>query len=90
MTKASSLERWLTLFVFIGSALVYLSLILQSAMVFLIGELICLALAPFVLWFERARIRGWWNARGKCPHCGHCLQNVKGDCPGCGYKRIVV
>jgi hypothetical protein len=87
--KASSLERWLTILVFAGSGLVYLSLILRSFAIFSIGESICLLLAPIVLWLERARIRHWWNARGKCPDCGQDLRAAKGICPGCGYRDIL-
>jgi hypothetical protein len=86
----SSLERWLTAFVVIGGALVYLSLYLQSARVLLLGEGVCLLVAPINIWFERNQIRRWWNARGKCPECGYDLRRVKGDCPGCGHKRIVL
>jgi hypothetical protein len=86
----SPLERWLTAFVIIGAVLVYLSLYLQSALIFVIGEGVCLLVAPLNIWLERDRIRQWWNSRGNCPVCGRDLRHVKGDCPGCGYKRIVV
>jgi len=89
LPKASRLERWLTILVFAGSSLVYLSLILKSFVVFAVGELACLLLAPVVLWLERAQIREWWSDRGKCTHCGFDLDAVKGPCPGCGAKRIV-
>jgi len=87
--KFSSLERWLTVFVCLGSALVCLSLCLQSALIFVIGEGVCLFLAPLCLWLERDQIRQWWHTRWKCPVCGRGLQRVNGDCPGgCGNKRF--
>src|SRR5450432_3716844 len=61
--KLTSLHRWLTALVFVGSGLVYLSLVMQSALIFLIGELVCVITAPFVLWIERGNIRQWWDAR---------------------------
>jgi hypothetical protein len=88
--KMSSLERWLTVFVIIGAALVYLAVYLQSAIVFVVGEGVCLLVAPIQLWLERDQIRKWWNSRGKCPECGYDLRRVKGDCPGCGHKRITL
>jgi len=84
----SSLEVWLTVLVFIAAGLVYLSLFLQSALVFVIGEGACVLLAPAVLWLERGRVREWWDARWKCPNCGRTLRGVKGPCPECGHKRI--
>jgi hypothetical protein len=87
--RDSSFQRWLTVFVFVGSGLVYLSLIFKSAPVFVIGEGVCLTLAPIVLWLERGRIRQWWNARNKCPACGHARPSHKGICPGCGHKDIL-
>jgi len=79
----------LTVLVFVASGFVYLSLILKSLVVFVIGEGVCLLLAPAVLWMERERMREWWKSRGKCVECGRDLRGVKGACPGCGRKRFV-
>ena len=84
-----SLQGWLTLLVCIGAGLVYLSLAMQSLPVFLIGESICVLLAPFVIWGERRHIRAWLKSRGTCGNCGLDLRGIKGPCPGCGRKRIV-
>jgi hypothetical protein len=82
-------QGWLTVFVCAGAALVYLSLAMQSVVVFLIGELICVALAPFVLWGERRNIRSWLKSRHSCTGCGVDLRGVKGPCPTCGQKRFI-
>ena len=81
-------QGWLTVFVCAGAALVYLSLAMQSVVVFLIGESICVALAPFVLWGERRNIRAWLKSRHQCVKCGFDLRSVKGPCPTCGRKRF--
>src|ERR1700722_12706077 len=51
--KMPSLERWLTAFVIIGAVLVFPSLYLQSSLIFVIGEGVCLLVAPMNLWLER-------------------------------------
>jgi drug/metabolite transporter (DMT)-like permease len=84
-----SAQGWLTALVCAGAALVYISLALQSLVVFLIGELTCVALAPFVLWGERHNIRTWFVSRHRCPSCGFDLREVKGRCPRCGRERFV-
>jgi hypothetical protein len=86
--RTFTFERWVTSFVFVGAALVYLSLWLQSLPVFVIGELICLCLAPIIAWFEREEILRWWRQRGRCPACGYDLRGIKGPCPSCGYRRF--
>jgi hypothetical protein len=88
-SKLQSLELWLTIVIVIGAGVVYASLYLQSAVVFLIGQGVCLIAAPINLWLERKRIGHWWHSRGKCPECGGDLRHVNGACPGCGHKRIV-
>ena len=69
--KALTRERWFTVFVFVAARLVYLSLILQRVLIFVVEELACLFLAPAVIWLERGRNNKWWHARSKCPACGH-------------------
>ncbi len=69
--------------------MVYLSLMLQSPLVFFVGELICLLSAPYVVWKERKRLREWWLARGKCPACGSAAPYVKGICTKCGHADIL-
>jgi hypothetical protein len=88
-SRRLSVQGWLTIAVCLGAAMVYLSVALQSMVVFIIGEGICLLIAPFVLWAERGNIYAWYHARGKCPDCGFNLHKVKGPCPQCGRKRIV-
>jgi hypothetical protein len=53
------------LLVVLAAALLYLSLFLKSLWLLVVGEVACLALAPIIIWFERARVRDWWNQRGK-------------------------
>ena len=89
VAPTSRLEMWLTILVFVGSGLVYLALALRSPVVFVIGEGVCVLLAPAVIYFERRRMRDWWESRWKCPKCGGDMRRVKGPCPACGHKRIV-
>jgi len=46
-----------------GAALVYLSVAMESAKLFVIGELICLAMTPFVAWSERRNLQAWFKSR---------------------------
>ncbi len=87
--RASPVEFWLTMSAFVGAGLVYLSLFLQSAIIFGIGEVLCLVVSVPIVLLHRDEIRKWWLARGKCPGCGRDLRGVKGACPNCGRKMIV-
>src|SRR5580704_15876599 len=86
--RTFTFERWVTSFVFVGAGLVYLSLWLRSLLVFVVGELICIGLAPIIAWLEREKIQSWWRQRGRCPACGYDLRGVKGPCPSCKYRRV--
>lgn len=56
-------QMLMTIAVIVGAAIVYLSLALQSVALFIIGEAICFAVAPFILWSERSKIQKWYQER---------------------------
>ena len=56
-------QTWVTIFICMGAALVYLSVAMESAKLFVIGELICLAMTPFVAWSERRNLQAWFKSR---------------------------
>lgn len=65
LRKMSTLELGITILILFSALLVYVSLFMESAILFVAGELSCLLLAPFIMWFERAKIRQWWRDRHK-------------------------
>jgi hypothetical protein len=81
-----AVERWTTILILIVAGMIYVSVFLQSISLFLIGEVTCLALSPIIVWFERARIRQWWNERDRCPACQCNLRGFRRGCPQCDGK----
>src|SRR5580698_3438308 len=84
-TPKSRLEHWTTGLIIAAAVFVYLGIFLRSPVLFIGGEGACLILAPFVIWFERDRVRKWWAQRGKCPICQNTL-TITAHCPVCDAK----
>lgn len=81
-------ERWLNASVVIGAILVYLSVYLQSAITFVVGQAFCAGAGVIIAWRHRAEIRHWWRQRFVCPNCGAVIPMGTITCPHCGHKRI--
>ena len=74
--------------VLLGAALVYLSVFVQSAAVFVVGELLCAASGLLIAWRRRSDIQKWYRQRWECSKCGGRLPGMNGPCPACGHNRF--